>query len=166
MYTWLPSLKLCKTGGRLNLAPGLKFARYCFKSLNILGWPESSFEFFHNITEKPTISGLNSSFLSLKWPNQTIWTDSNICFFCWNAREGYDAERDGLNKALFKNVRNDMIEWIQLHSTKARTLKHHVNVLGQKRMCQSWRANATEALCMFIQRVKYLVRIIIFPSTG
>ena len=109
---------------------------------------------------------LNSSFLSLKWPNQTIWTDSNICFFCWNAREGYDAERDGLNKALFKNVRNDMIEWIQLHSTKARTLKHHVNVLGQKRMCQSWRVNATEALCMFIQRVKYLVRIIIFPSTG
>lgn len=33
-------------------------------------------------------------------------------------------------------------------------------------MCQSWRENATEALCMFIQRAKYLVRIIIFPSTG
>jgi hypothetical protein len=33
-------------------------------------------------------------------------------------------------------------------------------------MCQSWRESATEALCVFIQRVKYLVRIIIFPSAG
>lgn len=33
-------------------------------------------------------------------------------------------------------------------------------------MCQSRRENATEALCMFIQRAKYLVRIIIFPSPG
>lgn len=109
-------------------------------------------------------SELDSS--SLKWSSQTILTDSNICLLCWNFSEGYDAERDGLNKALFKNVRNDMIEWIQLHSTKSRTLKHHVNVLGQWRMCQSWRENATEALCMFIQRVEYLVRIRIFPSTG
>ena len=55
VYKWLPSLKLCKTSGRLNLAPGLKFAHYCFKPLNILGWPESSFRFFHNITEKPKL---------------------------------------------------------------------------------------------------------------
>lgn len=105
-------------------------------------------------------------FFSLMWSSQTISTDSNICLLCWNSSKGYDAERCGLNKALFKNVRNDMIEWIQLYATKARTLKHRINVLGQQRMCQSWRENATEALCMFIQRVKCFVRIIIFPSTG
>lgn len=37
---------------------------------------------------------------------------------------------------------------------------------GQQRMYQFWRENATEALCVFIQRGKYLVRIIIFPSAG
>lgn len=33
-------------------------------------------------------------------------------------------------------------------------------------MCQFWRENATEALCMRIQRVECLVGIIIFPSAG
>lgn len=42
----------------------------------------------------------------------------------------------------------------------------HVNVLGQQKMYQFWRVSATEALCVFIQRGKYLVRIIIFPSAG
>lgn len=42
----------------------------------------------------------------------------------------------------------------------------HVNVLGQQRTCQFWRKSATEALCVLIQRGKYLVRIVIFPSDG
>ena len=105
-------------------------------------------------------------FFSLLWSSQTISTAPNICLLCWNSTGGYDAERDAGNKALFKNVRNDTTEWMQLCSTKSGPLKHHINVLGQQRMCQSWGENATEALCVFIQRAKYLVRIIIFPSTG
>lgn len=92
-------------------------------------------------------------FFSLMRSSQTILTGSNICLLCWNAKEGYDAERDGLNKALFKNVRNDMPEWIQLHCTKARLWSIIQTFLGSRgRASPSGRMPQRLFVCSYKER--------------